>query len=100
VITEVLGIIAPIAAAVNLTCLIIWLAGRRMTVTVIPSSADDYLSDILQTLEGIEREIHTRPYYNGEGVTYPYPTLTPEADRLASLSDAQLIQEAYDKGHP
>lgn len=36
-------------------------------------TVEEHLHDMFQTLEGIEKEIQIRPYYNGEGVTYPYP---------------------------
>jgi hypothetical protein len=78
VVEVVLGIIAPVAAAINLTCLIVWLRIRRprirVTVPVIQPMAEDYLSDILDLLGEVREEIRTRPYFNGEGVTYPYPS--------------------------
>lgn len=62
VVNEVLGIIAPIAAAINLTCLIVWLRQRRRRVVsvhmpVFQPMAEDYLSDIYDSVRAIEEAL-------------------------------------------
>lgn len=56
--------------------LVMALTGRESDPPVYHSpDITDALADVLAMLVEIEREIRTRPYYNGDGVTYPYPDM-------------------------